>query len=388
MIRPKGPVLYILDRYPELSQTFVRNEILELRRQGVPVLVAALRPGGDFSVSERPDWTLDDIDLFRGSVLLLRLLIRHPRRVTRFLSRLVGMRKSYARVAVGAIPQLIFAVRHDGVVRVHSHFAWGASAVATYAGALLGVPVSLTVHARDIFVHPRSLECKFASTDVVVTVCEYSRTWLDNHGYRPNRVAMVPCGVEVPARPPAPQAPTVVAVGRLVPKKGMDQLIRAAAKVRHSVPELRVDIVGEGQERALLEALIDDLGLRDTVWLRGAQPHVESLAIIAAAKLFVLPCLHDVDGDSDALPVVIREAMARAVPVVSTTVAGIPETVTDETGWLVPPGDVDALSDAMIAAMSDEPERIRRGNAARDRMAELYTLPRTVAQLRTILALD
>lgn len=126
-------------------------------------------------------------------------------------------------------------------------------------------------------------------------------------------------------------------------------LLRALATVAHQWD--RLTIVGDGPERSRLETLCRELGLDGHVHFAGALPHAETLARIGQARMFCLPARPAWDGDSDAMPVVIREAMARGVPVVASRLAGIPESVDEQVGWLVEPGSATSPAAALRAAL-------------------------------------
>ncbi|HMO10321.1 MAG TPA: glycosyltransferase, partial [Actinotalea sp.] len=256
-----------------------------------------------------------------------------------------------------------------------------------YVGALLGRPVSVTLHAADIYLAPPSFARRLSTVDQVVTVCDYNVDRIAALGVPRERIAVVPCGVDVDV-PVVPIADPllVVSVGRLVAKKGYDVLLPAFREVVDRVPGARLEIVGEGPEQDAVHALATELGLDDHVTFLGARPHAESLARIADAAVFTLACRISENGDSDAMPVSLREAMVRARPVVTTAVAGIPENVDDEVGWVVPPGDVDALADALVEALTDRSEAERRALAARRRQVAHYSLERSAATLATLWA--
>src|SRR5699024_3883222 len=159
------------------------------------------------------------------------------------------------------------------------------------------------------------------TVDHVVTVCEYNVRRLAAMGVDPARVSVVPCGVDVTVPvPPAADPASVVSVGRLVPKKGMDVLLTAFRPVVDAVPEARLEIVGEGPEEARLRALVDELGLAGHVTFSGALGHDETLARVDVAAVFALACRVLANGDSDAVPVAIREALVRERAVVTTDV--------------------------------------------------------------------
>jgi colanic acid/amylovoran biosynthesis glycosyltransferase len=372
----KGILVYVLEVYPQLSETFVVNEIAELRRRGFQVRVIALRAGdGRFAV-DLPDLVLFDANRPVRLLTTAKTALARPRRAARLAREVLRQGGAHARLLAKTLPAIADWLDDlPEVARVHTHFAWSASAVGAYVAAMAGRPLSMTVHARDIYVNPARLQQKIDATDILVTVCDYNRQWLAAHGYQVRRLEIVPCGVELPDRVGDHRVPhEIVGVGRLVPKKGFDLLIRAGVIVRRQIPDLKIRIIGDGTERPALEALIDELRMGEHVELVGAMRHSAALDVINSAQIFVLPCRVDAVGDSDALPVVLREAMARGAGVISTTVAGIPETIDSSAGWLVPPDDVDALAAAIIEAIENPAEVRARAQIARELIASKYTL--------------
>jgi colanic acid/amylovoran biosynthesis glycosyltransferase len=381
--------LYVLYRYPQVSQTFVTNEIRGLRQLGADVDVISiersdsdhvdpLRAGASRSL-QRPT-------VRRAAWDHLWFAVRHWARYRDYLGAVARLRDHW-RLALVQLPTEARRLLSDGGPEwCHTHFAWSTASVAVYLARLLGVPVSITLHAKDIYIADRShLRTQLGQFDRIVTVCNYNVGYLEGLRVIPigsRDVDVVPCGVAVPDEPRASSArpgADLVSVGRLVEKKGFDTLIRAIALVRHQLPHVRVVIVGEGPERAALAALVSQLGLEGNVMLVGAMIHEEVLELMSGSKLFCLAAQRARDGDCDALPVVLREAMARARAVVSTRVAGIPETVDDEVGWLVDPRSPRQLADAITAALFDDAERIKRGRAGRDRVLRRWTIEAQVA---------
>jgi colanic acid/amylovoran biosynthesis glycosyltransferase len=388
-------VLYLLHRYPQLSQTFVRNEIGALRRAGVQVDVMTVEEGDVASVL--PGWA-GPISTFprtgygarQGVTALARWSARHPRRVARMVAhrspdaeyRVLGFRR---------LPALAAGLRRGHYDRVHTHFAWPSADLARQLADLLDIPASVTVHARDIFDRPIGELAVLEAMDDVVTVCRFNVDYLRAAGLRNPRLHVVPCGVEIPDEIGTPVAGAsgssgcdVLAVGRLVPKKGFDTLVEAVAAIAPSSPGLSVRIIGDGPERERLGKQINERGLGAVIRLTGPADHASTLAAIAGAKVFCLPARRAADGDMDALPVVLREAQARAVPVVSTTVAGIPEVVDAESGWLVPPADPMALAGALQQALSDPTGRRLRGERGRERVSATGTLEVQARELMEI----
>ncbi len=309
---------------------------------------------------------------------------RHPASYLRYLRALVRLREQW-RFGLVRLPTEARRLRAQAPQGCHTHFAWETASIASYLARLLGVPATVTVHANDIYVgNGRRLRLRLSHFDRVVTVCNYNVGLLSGMGIArvgDGGVDVVPCGVAVPEAPDlqAERTLDVVSVGRLVEKKGFDTFIRAMALVHDRLPEVRALIVGDGPECSALVGLVHELGLEGNVTLVGAQSHEQTLQLIEGAKLFCLASQRAHNGDCDAVPVAIREAMARAIPVISTRVAGIPETVDEEVGWIVDPASPGQLAAAISDALSDEQERRVRGRAARARVLRRWTLDAQVA---------
>ena len=159
---------------------------------------------------------------------------------------------------------------------------------------------------------------------------------------------------------------TLLCVARLVPKKGVDLLVTAAAQLVGRHPDLRVDIIGDGPLREDLCAMIERLGLVGRVRLLGPATTTEVHAAMASARAVVLPCRIDADGDRDGMPTVLVEALSHGVPAVSTDVVGIGELVIDgQTGLLVGPEDTTALTAALDRLLVDPALAARLGDAGR-----------------------
>jgi glycosyltransferase involved in cell wall biosynthesis len=379
-------VTYVLTKYVQPTQTFVTGEIAELRRQGVGVEVIAMEHGA--VAPEEGDDVVFLCDEHPPRAQLLRehvaALLRRPAGYAAFLVDVVRMRREMGRLPE-QVPWLLLpgvAARLRGTA-LHAHFAWSGAAAALLLAHLTGRPWSVTVHANDVFNRQRNLRRKLRAADRVVTVCRYNEAWMREHLGLTRDVDIVVCGVEPPAEPwPELPGADVVVVGRLVEKKGIDVLVRAAALLLAEHPDLQVHVIGEGRERPALEELVVELGLGGHVQLQGARTHEESLARIAGARVFCLPARVARDGDRDSMPVVIKEAMARRVPVVATDVVAIPEMLDDGCGVLVPPDDPAALAAALGPLLTDPEAAGAMTARAWTRVREHFTLQGETAKLR------
>lgn len=394
--------VYVLRHYPQLSQTFVRNEIAGLRALGHDVRVISLRHSDTEHVD--PQWAgpyaaWPWVTTAQGVRSLAWWLSHHPLRTLRMLgaARSLGLsgRRRLAMLEVPVVARDLAAAGH--VAAVHTHFAWPTSLESTVLLArLLGARSSVTSHARDIYLPPPTVVPVLRMVDAMVTVCRYNVAEMARTGlWSPRRPAptIVPCGVDVaPIADSTGVAPDrrglrVVSVGRLIEKKGFADLVTAMVEVAHQIPGATLEIVGEGPDRPMLERQIADLRLGAVVVLRGAAPHTEVLDFIANADVFALACRVDSEGDSDAMPVVLREAMARAIPVVTTDVAGIGESVDEHVGWLLRPGDPQGLAGALVEAGTHRSEAAARGQEGRHRVVASSTTAHTAAGMARFFAL-
>lgn len=383
-------VLYVLYRYPQLSQTFVRDEIFALRAEGVQVDVISLddpgaaRPSdawaGPYRVASRPR-------LARAITELAWCLARHPAATTRLIA-LALLERRRARYMLLRVPTLARRLSRSGYQHLHTHFAWDTASVVSAISGLLGTTSSITVHARDIYAQPaRIVRRRLRRYSRVVTVCHFNVGWLRGArtvGANHPPVSVVPCGVEVPSLVAGAKQFDIVAVGRLIEKKGMDILIEAVGRLRPQLPELRVAIVGDGPLAPALDALVADLGLVDCISMLGGLAHEDALRTIGACRVFCMPAIVASDGDSDAMPVVIREAMARGIPVVASELAGIPESVQADVGWTVPPGSAPMLAAALLSALTNTEQAAERGERARERCTQLWTFSQQARTLRAL----
>lgn len=383
----RGAVAYVLSEYPVVSQTFVRDEIAALRAAGRPVEVVSVDRTGEARIPASwsgPFTTLDDVTWAQAVRDAVWWLAR-PRAVGRLVRTLRATGGARARRVVRGVPSAARRLARLDVEVCHAHFGWTGMVVASYVGALIGRPVTVTLHAADIYLAGPELARRLSAVDHVVTVCEYNVRRLAAMGVDPSRVSVVPCGVDVTVPvPPVTDPARVVSVGRLVPKKGMDVLLQAFRTAVDAVPSARLEIVGEGPEEARLRELTASLGLTDHVTFAGALGHEGTLARVDEAAVFALACRVLPNGDSDAVPVAIREALVRERAVVTTDVAGIPENVDDSTGWVVPSEDAEAFARALVEALTDPALRARKGAAARRRQVDHYSLEASAARLEEL----
>lgn len=392
-------IAYLVNTHPRGSTTFIRREIQALERMGWQVHRIAMRADeaplvdpADIAERERTEYVLS-----LGGWALLKSavgwMIHRPHR------SLMALRLALAcgSRANARILHLIYLAEAAHVARrcrdldikhLHAHFGTNPATVAMLA-SLLGAPgFSFTTHGPEEFDAPLalSLPAKVAHAEFAVAVSSFGRSqlcrWANLSDW--SRIHVVPCGIEpwrFPEPVPLPEGgPHLVAIGRLAEQKGLPVLIDAVAQALPALPGLRLTLVGDGGLRRALEAQVHRLGLEGTVTFAGWQDEAGVRAALGAAQALVLPSF------AEGLPVVAMEAMAAGRPVIGTLIAGLPELVTPETGWLVPAGDARSLAGAMAALAATPPDRLAdMGRAARRRALDRHDIDRAAARLAALI---
>jgi len=370
----RRPVVFLCDGFPALSETFIAAEGCALSDLGHPVRIeSAARPERPDRAAGRalPNVQLEDDGIGRKVWAAFLLCLRHPLGCLRDARD----RRRWAREEgiwpLRSLAPLALRVKRRGDRHLHAHFAETAALNALRVGRILGLPYSVTAHAYDIFKDPRNLPEKLREASFATTGCEYNVRHLaaiaPEAAGRIHEVVMGVDGDRFRRTRPHPGGRHVVAVGRLVEKKGFAHLAEATGILAGRAPLDRVTIVGDGPLRGELAQRIADLGLEDTVVLAGWREPDDVRDLLEEADLLAMPCVVATDGDRDSMPVVVKEALAMEVPVVASDEVGLPEVVRPEWGALVPPGDADALAGA-IEDLLARPlgERLAMGQAGRE----------------------
>ncbi len=375
---------YVLKRYPRLSETFILNEIRALERLGTELRIFSLMRVEGSLTHPTVREVQAPVTYFpaRWFAMVLAALKAHAEMAawapSRYLHaillalwwsvrsrRPLSVWKQFLRSAYVAS-----GCRRHNIRHLHARFANAPATVARLAGVMCDLPYSFTTHAKDLYLTPRKvLRRRVASAKLVLTCTRHNLEYLRSFARSEDlgKIHLVYHGIDLAEFTP-PQtasepvanagndedAPLILSVGRLVPKKGMADLLSALHLLSRRGVQFRSLIVGEGPLRGQLEAQIGDLGVGHRVTLLGAMAHDRLVRLYEQASLFVLAPHVAEDGDRDGIPNVLAEAMAAGVPVVSTSVSGIPELLEDgQTGLLVPPRDTEALANAIARLIED-----------------------------------
>jgi glycosyltransferase involved in cell wall biosynthesis len=383
---------YLFERFPSFGQTFCYREVAELYRQGIAPPVFSIRNPKD----EPPqDWDAQIVERVRYVPEEKELLndVHRASKKGKLAPEIVaalnewGRRTDFLRLYQAAYVGL--RLREQGIYHVHAHFAGMAARTAFWISKFFPITFSLTAHANDIFASRNfeiGLDKLVCAAQVIITETDFSAKFLrERFPENADRIYRVYNGLNLAEFGRATfssNPPFILAIGRLIAKKGFANLIRACALLIERGTSFRSDIFGEGPLEKELRVKIDDLGLRERIQLPGPKPQHELKACLANASVFVMPSVSEAGGGMDNLPTVIMEAMATGLPVVSTKIGGIPEMVVEnETGFLVEPEDPVALAGAIEKVISDRSLAQRLGQAGYDRAQNLFSIEKNAREL-------
>jgi colanic acid/amylovoran biosynthesis glycosyltransferase len=393
-------VIYLVNQYPSPSHTFIREEARALERLGLQVLRVAIRRNPMELIDERDRQERQKTEYILGRHFFIlssffSCAAHHPVRLFKAAVRTASLALR-AKSKVGAhlfylleACALAVIAKRNGVKHIHAHFGTNSAAVALLASTISSVPFSFTVHGPDEFDQPiqLSLDTKIACAKFTAAISDFTRSqllrWAPHSEW--SNIHVVRCGLSpeyISSVPETADASAIfVSVGRLTPQKGQALLIEAFRSVAACRPDSKLWIVGDGELRPELEALISEYNLGSCVELKGWMTGADIRACLNASRAFVMSSF------AEGLPVAIMEAMAHRRPVISTNVAGIAELVVDNTnGWLIPAGTQDQLTAAMIRALDLSDEEIKAmGQRGRELAVERHDPDRNAKQLHLLI---
>jgi len=393
-----GPRLaVVLKGYPRLSETFIAQELLALERRGFEFEIWSLRQPYDdrthpihAEITARPRYLPEY--LHEAPLRVLRSL-RAARRLQGFARALAlwwaDLKRDPTRNRVRRFGQaaVLAAELPEGTEALYAHFLHTPASVTRYAAVMRGLRWAVSAHAKDIWTTPDwDIAEKLGEAAFAVTCTGIGAAHLRALAPDPARVGLVYHGLDLsrfPAPPTArPAGPfTILSVGRLVEKKGYDDLLAALARLPETL-DWRLVQIGGGKLAAPLAAEAERLGLAERIDWRGKRAQDEVIAAMRAAHLFVLPAKVACDGDRDGLPNVLMEAASQKLPIVSTRHSAIPEFIADGVqGRLVPPGDPDALAEAIAAMAADPAAAEAMAEAAHARLLAEFGMEAGIADL-------
>ncbi len=391
---------YVFERFPSFTQTFCAREVLELERQGLRPLLFSIHNVLDEAVHHFPASLVERVHFLPSEKELVNLVQqwkderRLPQSVILTLRHWEN-RPDKARVYEAAYIGL--KLQEAGVRHAHTHFAGLGARTCWWLRQFFGCTYSFTGHANDLFCPPDvplKVSRLLGDSAFCVTVSDFTAQWLRQHfPESAGKIHRVYNGLDL--EPITAQTtgankvdpPLILSVGRLIEKKGFDDLIRACSVLHHRGRPFQCAIVGEGPLEEQLRSLIESAGLPEQVRLAGPLPMEEIIRLLGSASVFALPCVTEKDGGRDNLPTVLMEAMAASLPCVSTRLAGVPEMVAEgETGFLCEERQPVAFADLLDRLLGDATLRHRQGQAGLNMARRLFAKEITAGQLLRLFA--
>ena len=395
-------IAYLVNCYPAVSHSFIRREITAIEEAGGTILRYSVRTA---NLAALPD-VRDRLEYDKTTVILSQhwlglifgmmcQVVSSPRRFSQavriafahcsFRLSDVVRRVAYLAEASWLSTQLI----ENKISHLHTHFGTNSAMVARLSRKLGGPPYSFTVHGPDEFDNPVAIDLrgKIADSAFCVAISSFGRgqlmRWSDLADWE--KIEVVRCGVDddfIREHRPSPLSyeSRFCTVARLSGQKGIPLLLEAASRLKKEGHVFTIELIGDGEMRGRVDEMIRQHDLQDTVLVTGWANSEDIASHLLGAKAMVLPSL------AEGLPVVIMEALALKCPVIVTAIAGTPELVNNDCGWLIPSGSVDALVEAMKSALqSSSQELCAMGDIGRKRVLELHNSKRNGAHLLSLM---
>lgn len=391
-------IAYLVGEYPTVSHSFILREVAALRNHGLDVMTCSVRTtsadqhrGPEEREEAARTFNLLGAAKNPGTMIGAQIAaLKKPGLYFRTLARSWKMRGPGWRSALYQLIYFTEAVvlaehlKAQRVTHLHSHFAHASCTVALLAARLAEIPFSFTLHGPVDFVNPIlwRLDTKIADADFVACISHYCRSqaMLVSPSKHWNKLHIIHCGVE-PSRydQETNNGKEILFIGRLAAEKGAPVLIDALPRIRATHPDLQLTLIGDGPEREQLETQVRDLALTDVVTFTGYKNQDEVAEALGGTALFVLPSF------AEGVPVVLMEAMAARTPVVTTRIAGIPELVEDGvSGRIVPPGDGEALADAIIEILNSPETARSMGAKGREKVEAEFDVVKEARKLASL----
>ncbi|HPD47802.1 MAG TPA: glycosyltransferase [Anaerohalosphaeraceae bacterium] len=401
-------IAIITTSFPSLSETFVLDQITGLLDLGHDVRIFAWRdPGESVEQREVAARRLRDRTcyiptmprhkmwrLLKAAALIVANFHKGPRPLLKFTGMFLHRRKG---LSLAYLYFLLYFMENNFDV-IHCHYGLNGLVGAFLKEAGIPGKVCTSFHGFDVSRYllkngPDVYRPLFSKGDLFMPVSEYWRDRLIELHCPADKIVVHHMGIDprkfpfVERRLEAGEPLRLLTVGRLVEKKGHAYALRAVAKLVHEGRDIMYVIAGDGPERASLEGLCVQFGIRDKVQFAGALARDEVIKLYQASHVFLLPSVTASDGDTEGIPVVLMEASAMGMPVLASTHSGIPEIVIDgKSGFLVPERDVDALA-AKLRVLHDNPHLWPSlGRHGRTTVEQMYDIKRLNQKLEDVYA--
>lgn len=394
-------IAYLVSRFPHLPETFILREMNTLEKLGWSIELFPLIYQKQEVIHEQAiPWLgrIHHLPWFSAEILLTNLkeILRRPRLYFSLWKRVLSENINSLKFLVRAIllfpktVQIAKLMCDENIDHIHAHYATHPALVAWIIHQLTGISYSVTVHAHDIFVEESMLSTKLRDSIQIVAISEYNKKYLIKNlgSWIDHMTQVIHCGVDLDLysaqnhQSEKSETYEIISIGSLQPYKGHQYLIQACAILRDRGLKFRCRIIGGGSLLPELSSLINANNLNGMVQLLGPKNQDYIACILSSADCYVQPSVVTPSGKMEGIPVALMEAMVSGVPVVASSLSGIPELVKENvTGWLVPPGDAQKLADTILQVRDNPTEALVRSQSARRLVHEEFELHTNVQKL-------
>ena len=391
-------ILYVLNKFPNISNTFITSELVELIKRGHDVNIISMSHPDELDIHAHEAITkykLMEKTIYLSKKSVMKNMMKSPGSFLRSNNyyKMWQVKDKHLSIITNF---LITNFKRENYDIVHTHFAKPQAKAALSAALSLHIPFTFTTHAFDLYDRTKKMPDPDLKTMVLhstsaITISDYNKKHIASICGKSSlkKISIVHCGLDFNdfQLKYKNQGTRILSISRLVEKKGLDILLEAASKLKtkYKLKDLQFDIVGQGPLQGSLQKQSAKLGLKKLVKFHGAVDDNTIARLYNDSVMFALPCVIDKHGDRDGIPVTLMESMALGVPVVSTNVSGIPELIVNgETGLVVPPSNAQALAEAIYNLYNDPKLRSKLSLSGRKKVEKEFNIKSSVEKLLKI----
>lgn len=395
MDRQKKRVLYFIPEFPRISETFIEREVSTLIRwDNLDIKVLSLAKASGSTTEDVAQRVFYSRLNFWTFIAGLTYLLTKPAEVA----------KNYKVVRTKGLYFFLKSLGYTKIIsrynpqHIHVHFLSWPSTTVMVASRILGIPFSISAHARDVFVEGEFINEKIDAAKFIAVCNTYARNKaieIAGKNADASKIKLIYHGIdpkifEGASKLPAWNIPEIFLGGtRLVEKKGIKYVIEASKILKEQGIKHRVDLVGPGDLYNELEKLVEKLRLRDTVYIHGqgkGTPFKEVVEYYKNAGIFVLPSIETGSGDADGVPTVVIEAALAKLPVISTNAGGITDLIEDGiTGIIVPQRDARAIANSINQLLTNKSLAEKLATNAYSKAETMFNIKRNIGQLEALM---
>lgn len=397
---PNPKLAYLMSRFPKISETFILFEILEMEKLGARVEVYPLlreRQPVMHPEAEKICARAHFLPFFSWGILQTNFyfMLTKPVRYFAALFEVLFGTMRHLNFFFGALaywPKAVafaFNMRQQGITHMHAHFCNHPTLATFIIHRLTGIPYSFIAHGSDLHKNRTMLNKKVAASAFALTVSKFNLKVLhsacDELSRKKTRI--LHCGIDpeifLPKNKTASSSKLrIICVASFEEVKGHKHLVEACRILREQRIDFICDLIGDGPRRAAVTEQINAARLEEQVIVHGSMKRNDVVSMLTQADVKVLASVPTAEGKREGVPVVLMEAMACALPVISSELSGIPELVEHErTGILLQPGDAQGLARGLQRLHNDPELRQRMGAAGREKVLREYNLKANTRQL-------